>query len=161
MFNQTDHVIAEEAKETRRRLWQVIRQIDLAFSNQGTQIVQRIAILICEGIAPVQAGKYDSVDGIRSAKRNKKAARAAATAAEKAHDYMTDQEFVAALAALDAPTPAPLPSQPEQIVAGRFGSPLKTKPTPEDETGQTINPDFYRNMDTALEAKKARARKSA
>ncbi|MBF9050528.1 DDE-type integrase/transposase/recombinase [Roseobacter sp. HKCCD9010] len=125
----------------------------IAFDEDGN--------LICEGIAPVQAGKYDSVDGIRSAKRNKKAARAAATAAEKAHDYMTDQEFVAALAALDAPTPAPMPSQPEQVVAGRFGSPLKAKPKPEGETGQTINPDFYRNMDTALEAKKARAGKLA
>lgn len=118
----------------------------IAFDEDGN--------LICEGIAPMQAGKYDSVDGIRSAKRNKKAARAAARAAEKAHDYMTDQEFVAALAALDTPTPAPKPSQPEQVVAGRFGSPLKVKPKPEGETGQTINPDFLRNMDTALEAKK-------
>lgn len=125
----------------------------IAFDEDGN--------LIFEGITPVQAGKYDSVDGIRVAKRNKKAARAAATAAEKANDHMVGQELIDALAALDAPTSAPKASQPEQVVAGRFGSPLKVKPKPEGETGQTINPDFYRNMDTALEAKKARAGKSA
>ena len=125
----------------------------IAFDDDGN--------LICEGIVPVQAGKYDSVDDIRSAKRNKKAARAAATAAEKAHDYMTDQEFVAALAALDTPTLAPTPVQPEQVVAGRFGSPLKVKPKPEGTTGQTVNLEFLRNMDTALEAEKAQAGKSA
>jgi len=117
--------------------------------------------LICESIAAVQAGKYGSVDGIRSAKRNKKAARAAAAAAEKAHEYMADQEFIDALAMLDGLSPTPVSTQPEQVVAGRFGSPLKAKPKPKTETGQTINPDFYRNMDAALEAKKVRAGKSA
>ena len=117
--------------------------------------------LIGEGVAAVQVGKYGSVDGIRSAKRNKKAARVAATAAEKAHEYMTDQEVIDALAMLDGPSPKPVPTQPEQVVAGWFGSPLKAKPKPEGETGQTINLDFYRSMDTALEAKKVRAGKSA
>lgn len=56
--------------------------------------------LICEGIEPVQAGSYDSVDGIRDAARNRKAARAAVAAAEMANNYLDDARFAEALAAL-------------------------------------------------------------
>ncbi len=74
---------------------------------------------------------------------------------------MADQEFAAALAALDTLSSEPMPAQTEQVVAGRFGSPLKAKPKPEGDIGQTVNPDFYRTMYAALGAKKARAGKSA
>ena len=50
MFHQTDHVIAEETEETGRGLWQVIRQIDFAFRNQAAEVVERITVLILEGL---------------------------------------------------------------------------------------------------------------
>lgn len=115
----------------------------IAFDEQGN--------LICEGIAPIIAGPYGSVDGIRQAARNRKAARAAVAAGEAANDYLTDEEFKKALAALDTPhsdenRPAP------QVVAGQFGSPLKQSKTPVTERSNSIPEEFLRNMDTKLAA---------
>ena len=119
--------------------------------------------LICEGIEPVQAGSYDSVDGIRDAARNRKAARAAVAAAETANNYLDDAEFAKALAALDQDTASPEePDHPAQrVVAGHFGSPLTDAPAVEKTADEAIPAEFYRNMYTALAAKRSRGGKSA
>ncbi len=126
----------------------------IAFDEDGN--------MIREGIAAVQPGAYDSVDGIRTAKRNAREARKTAKAAKKANDYMSDQEFAAALAKLGDPSDKPVPVQPEQVVAGRFGGPLKASPRPQGDAEMTTVPEeFFKNMDTALAAKRLRGGKSA
>ena len=81
--------------------------------------------LICEAIQPVKRGAYGSVDGIRQAATNRKAAREAVSAAAAANNYLGDAEMKAALAAI--PTPgAPTPT-PAAVVAGQFSGKLKTK----------------------------------
>ena len=81
--------------------------------------------LICEGIQPVARGAYGSVDGIRQAATNRKAAREAVSAAAVAHNYLTDSDLKAALAAI--PTPgAPTPA-PAGVVAGQFSGKLNTR----------------------------------
>ena len=79
--------------------------------------------LICEGIQPVVRGAYGSVDGIRQAATNRKAAREAVSAAAAANNYLSDADLKAALAAI--PTPgAPTPA-PAAVVAGQFSGSLK------------------------------------
>ena len=81
--------------------------------------------LICEGIQPVARGAYGSVEGIRQAATNRKAAREAVSAAAAANNYLTDVEMKAALAAI--PTPgAPTPG-PAGVVAGQFSGKLDTR----------------------------------
>ena len=115
--------------------------------------------LICEGIEPVQAGAYDSVDGIRNAARNRKAARAAVAAAETANNYLDDARFAEALAALgqDCPASDEHASPARKVVAGRFGAPLTDTPARKASGTEAIPAEFYRNMDTALAAKKPRS----
>ena len=79
--------------------------------------------LICEGIMPVARGAYGSVDGIRDAARNRKAARVAVRAAAEANSYLSNAEFEAAMAAI--PTPDAPTTAPEAVVAGRFAGSLK------------------------------------
>ncbi len=119
--------------------------------------------LICENIEPVQSGSYGSVDGIRDAARNRKAARAAVAAAETANNYLDDAQFANALAALDQSVASPEePDRPAQrVVAGHFGSPLTDAPAAEETADEAIPAEFYRNMDTALAAKRSRGGKSA
>lgn len=93
--------------------------------------------LICEGIMPVSRGACDSVDGVKDAARNRKAARKASKMAEAANSYMVDAELAAAQAAI--PTPAPfIPPSDAPLVAGQFGGTLKpkrqAKPTATAET---------------------------
>ena len=116
--------------------------------------------LICQGIAHVERGAYDSVDGIRTAARNKKAARDATTKADIANNYLTDKEFADALAALDTPSEAPAVPKSKKVVGARFGGPLRETAARSDET-DTIPAEFYRNMDTALARKKASGGKLA
>lgn len=81
--------------------------------------------LICEGIQPVARGAYGSVDGIRQAAGNRKAAREAVSAAAKANNYLGDADLKAALAAI--PTPGgPTPAQ-AGVVAGQFSGKLNTR----------------------------------
>ena len=81
--------------------------------------------LICEGIQPVARGAYGSVDGIRQAATNRKAASKAVIAAAAANNYLSDADLKAALAAI--PTPgAPTPA-PAGVVAGQFSGKLKTR----------------------------------
>lgn len=124
----------------------------LAFDLKGN--------LICEGIEPVQRGAYGSVTGIREAARNRKAARTAVASAEAANDYMADAEFKATLAMLDAPDPVPN-GQEDQVVAGRFGAPLKDRPASETDAQEAVPAEFLRNMDTALAAWRAKGGKPA
>jgi putative transposase len=103
--------------------------------------------LICEGIMPVARGAYGSVDGVRDAKRNRKAARVAVQAAADANDYLSNAEFEAAMAAIptpDAPTPAP-----EAVVAGRFTGSLKLhKPKAAERiTAPAIPVEYLKNFD--------------
>ena len=81
--------------------------------------------LTCEFVQPVKRGACGSVDGIRQAATDRKAAREAVSAAAAANNYLSDAERKAALAAI--PTPgAPSPT-PTAVVAGQFSSKLKTK----------------------------------
>ncbi|ARE38356.1 Transposase [Rhodovulum sp. P5] len=113
--------------------------------------------IICEGIEPVKRGAYDSVDGVRDAKRNDKAAKAAQAAAEAANNYLTDQErqaawaaFEAACAAEDAP-----PEPPEAVVAGRFGAPLRETAAPAEADEETDElKEFHAGLDALIAAKK-------
>jgi len=59
--------------------------------------------LICEGIEPVLAGAYDSVDGIRTSKRNRKAARDAVAKGAAGAEYLSDERLAAHLAAIPTP----------------------------------------------------------
>lgn len=114
--------------------------------------------LICEGIEHIVRGPYDSVDGIRDAARNRKAAREAVARAEAANNYMSDAEFAAALAALDGPTTASEPKK-QKVVGARFGAPLreaKADPTSVEELAQ-----YRKNMDAHLADLKAKGEKLA
>jgi len=81
--------------------------------------------LICEGIQPVIRGAYGSVDGIRQAATNRKAARAAVTAAAEANNYLDNAELNAALAAI--PSPGAPTTAPAAVVAGQFSGKLKQR----------------------------------
>lgn len=120
--------------------------------------------LICEGIEPVQAGAYGSVDGIRDAARNRKAARVAVAAGQAANDHLTDEELNAARSALNAAREvddAP-PEAPQTVVAGRFNSPLRGALAEAKSDAEPIIPEeFIRNRDTAIAAKLARGGKPA
>lgn len=96
--------------------------------------------LICEGIEYVERGRYDSVQGIRTAASNRKAARDTVARAEQANNYLTDSELASALAALDLPKRA-------------------AKPDP-DKMG-SVPAEFLRNMDTLLAEKRAKGEKLA
>lgn len=112
---------------------------------------------ICEGIIPVARGAYDSLDGIRKAAQNRKAARAAVQAAAVANDYLADQEFKALLAKLDESIAA----KPDVTVRGNgllapnFKTPLRSKAKPKADDNQVIPADYLKIMDTALAAKMA------
>ena len=81
--------------------------------------------LICEGIQPVARGAYGSVDGIRQAATNRKAAREAVSAAAVANTYLSDAGLKAALAAIPTPgAPAPAPAA---VVAGQFSGKLNSR----------------------------------
>ena len=104
--------------------------------------------LICEGIAPVARGPYDSVDGIRDAARNRKAARDATAKAEEANEYLSDAELAQALGALSGPT-IPAPAKPETVVGGNFGTPIKSSKR-KSRTESAIPLEFMENFDRAI-----------
>lgn len=119
---------------------------------------------ICEGIEAVKIGKYGSVDGIREAARNRKAARVAAAQAEAANDYMGKKEFEAAMAALDAQTHAlQEPDMPPatDVVKGRFGAPLRERKPQEPKSEEIISAKMYQNQRKAFAARLAKKGKSA
>ena len=81
--------------------------------------------LICEGIQSVKRGAYGSVDGVRQASANRKAASDAVKAAAVANNYLGTAEMKAALAAIPTPSgPTPAASG---VVAGQFSGKLKTR----------------------------------
>lgn len=120
-------------------------------------------VFICRDIEPVKPGAYGSVDSIRDAARNRKAARAAVSAAEVANDYLDNAAYAEALAALNAATmPEDTPHSPVQkVVGGRFGTPLRSKAPRADQEKEVIPAEFLRNMDTELAAKRSRGGSSA
>lgn len=114
----------------------------LAFDEDGN--------LICEGIEPVEAGAYGSVQGIRQADRNRKAARAAVTAGTEASDYLADAELTAALAALNG-LQRPAPDTKKGVVRGQFKSPIKASKQPKPMgSGGAIPLEFLNNEKSAL-----------
>lgn len=127
----------------------------MAYDENGT--------LICEGIESIKRGAYGSLDGIRDAARNRKAAREATAAAEAANDYLADGKYAAAIAALDenckSESVPPLP--PQKVVGGRFGAPLRDAAPTKDETQEIVPEEYFRNMETALAAKTAKRGKPA
>jgi len=105
---------------------------------------------ICEGIQPVKAGAYDSVDGTREAARNRKAARDAVAAGEAASNYLSDEKMKAALAAPNAPDAPPAPEE-RTVVGGVFTSPLRPKrAATEPATGEVITPEMLANFDRGV-----------
>ena len=119
---------------------------------------------ICAGIEPVERGAYGSVDGIRDAARNRKAARVATAQAEAANDYMGKKEFEAAMAALDAQTEAAdAPDMPPatDVVKARFGAPLRERKAQEPKSEEVISADMLKNQRKAIAARLARQGKSA
>jgi len=115
--------------------------------------------LICEDIQPVKSGAYGSVDGTRTAARNRKAARDAVAAGEAAAGYLSDEDMRAALAQLgdDADDAAP-PAQ-GGIVAGQFGGRLKrtrraAAPAPArdviEDAAPQLTDEMRRNMEQAI-----------
>ena len=127
----------------------------MAYDENGT--------LICEGIESIKRGAYGSLDGIRDAARNRKAAREATAAAEAANNYLDDRKYDAAIAALDedckSESAPPLP--PQKVVGGRFGAPLRDAAPTKEETQEIVPEEYFRNMETALAAKTAKRGKPA
>jgi putative transposase len=113
----------------------------LAFDENGD--------LICEGIECIRRGAYNSIEGIRTAERNRKAASRAIRRAEDANEYLTNAELVAALEGLNTDSPEP-PLQPvKKVVGGRFGAPLRKSKEP------GLNPrDYYEFLDHKLPSAK-------
>jgi putative transposase len=109
--------------------------------------------LICEGIEAQRPGAYGSVDGIRTAARNRKAARAAVRKADEKVNAMDEAALATALAAIPTP-PGPI-VEPGAVVAGQFGGTLDRTARPDAPTGSvTVSPaqwaDFLRNYDRAV-----------
>ncbi|KGJ20717.1 transposase domain-containing protein [Paracoccus sanguinis] len=109
--------------------------------------------LIATNIPAVSTGLYGSVEGKREAARNRKAARTAAAQAEAANNYLHDQEFAAALAALDAPSAGEAAAS-TTVVGARFGAPLKptrraTAPG-ERAPKSALTDEMMRNLDAAI-----------
>ncbi|WP_172292326.1 transposase domain-containing protein [Pseudoruegeria sp. HB172150] len=111
--------------------------------------------LICEGIEAVRPGEYCSVDGIRDAARNRKAARSAVAAADAANNYLDKAAFEAALARLgDVGEPEFVPDR--TVISGHFTSPLSDRPgTSGQEIPQERMNEFLRNMDARLAQQRA------
>jgi len=122
----------------------------MAFSVDGT--------LICDSIPAIKATPYDSADGIRRAKKNKKDARAKLKAASAANNYLDDAEVEEALAALGEQKPE-AKSKDEKVVEGQFKSPIGTKKKATKKRGQSVSPEMYSNFYKALAAHKS-SRKS-
>ena len=103
---------------------------------------------------PVNRGAYGSVDGVRDAARNRKAAREKVKAAAEANSYLSDAAFAAAMAAI--PTPDGFEPEPDQVVAGRFGGTLKRqKRQPTAASTDEIPPEYMKNHRDYLAAKEA------
>lgn len=121
----------------------------VAFDDQGR--------LICKDITPVKAGVYGSVQGSKEAAKNRKAARAAVTAADEANSYLDDAAFDAALARLSAPE-APTPPKPTKVVGGKFGGlQPKRKAEAEPRPGATtyLTPEMLERLDREIGLKPA------
>lgn len=110
--------------------------------------------LICEGIKPQHRGTYGSVDGIRQAARNRKAAAVAAARAEAEVNKMAAAEYAAVLASLPTPEGPKVNGQP--VVAGHFGGSLDRKATvqvePEEPPALTdaMRRQFRENLERAV-----------
>lgn len=105
--------------------------------------------LICENIMPVTRGAYGSVDGIRDASRNRKAASTMVKAAAEANNYLTNADLVAAMAAI--PTPDGPTAAPEGVVKGQFAGRLKPNKRAAQAQGSAAVPlDYLKNMDAHL-----------
>lgn len=116
----------------------------IAFDHEGH--------LICEGIEPVARGKYGSVDGIRDAARNRKAAREAVKAAETANDYLQDAEYARIQSILNAKWDAVQAVTPQGngVLAPEFKSPLRDKAKAKPEEIQTVPAEFMKNFDQGV-----------
>ena len=125
----------------------------LAFDEDGN--------LICEGIEPVKAGAYGSVQGIRQADRNRKAARAAVEAGKEASDYLAEAELKTVLAAIHTPEPHEFDGA-KAVVAGQFKSPVKaTKRAKPKGSAGAIPLEYLNNEKSALARNTAGGGKSA
>lgn len=127
----------------------------LAYDQTGT--------LICEGILPVKAGAYGSVDGIRMAKRNRSAVKAATRRLEEAGTFMDDTRFKKLTDSI--PDPGPLAPAPADVVEGQFGGTLKparlasVEPAKELRKARSGVPEEYlRTLDAALAQGQAQRR---
>lgn len=127
----------------------------LAYNEAGT--------LICEGILPVKPGAYGSVDGIRMAKRNRSAVKAATRRLEEAGTFMDAARFKELTDSI--PDPGPLAPAPAGVVEGQFGSTLKparlapVEPAHEVRKARSGVPEEYlRNLDAALAQGQAQRR---
>lgn len=117
--------------------------------------------LICEGIEPIKAGPYISVQGIREADSNRKAARTAVAVGQEASDYLSRAEHASAMAMLDAPASQEF-SGVKGVVAGQFKSPIKaSKGTKPKGDAEAIPLEYLNNMNAAIARRNAGSGKSA
>lgn len=115
----------------------------MAFDDSGR--------LICRDIMPVKAGAYDSVDGVRDASRQRKAARAAVAQAEVANAYLDGAAMEAALAQLGAPEATPTPKS-AKVVGGKFGGlqpARRAEPEAAPRRKSHLTPEMIERMDRA------------
>lgn len=123
--------------------------------------------LICEGIQPVQVGEYGSVDGIRTATRNRKAVTAATRRLEETNTLMGDDQFKELTASI--PNPGQPSPEPAIVVEGQFGGTLKpsqltvARPVQDARKVQLGVPEKFmeqcrRNLDAVLDERQAQRR---
>lgn len=119
--------------------------------------------LICEGILPVKASPYGSVDGIRTAARNRKAVRDATRSLDDAEAFMDAARFKELTDSI--PDPGPLVPAPAGVVEGHFGGTLKPARSAVPGAATAVRklpsdvPDEYlRNLDAAIAERQAQHR---
>lgn len=111
--------------------------------------------LICEGILPVKAGDYGSVDGIRTAKRNRAAVNVATRRLDEAGAFLDASRFKELTDSI--PDPGPLAPAPASVVEGQFGGTLKlarpvaVEPVQDARKGRSGVPEEYlQNLDAHI-----------
>lgn len=101
--------------------------------------------LICEGIACIRRGAYDSKEGIRLAERNRRVASKALKKAEEENAYLGDREFADALERLDrTDTQEVAVKTSSNVVKPHFTSPLHASSKPKKSS---VTDEMLKNLE--------------